>query len=106
MLGKKKVTHLDDTGVLRLRQQALAGTLNVREAAQVYGVSPESIRRAVRGDTFGHLGQVSLMSDEQAARGADASLKRVQEMLAKENEGKNRANALLEELDDPSKGEL
>lgn len=100
MLKKiSKSLKLNDAAVLRMRQQSLAGSFNVREAAQVYGVAVETIRRAVRGDTFGHLGAVAVISDEQLAEGAAASLEKFKKLMGQETEMKDRANSALDELD-------
>ena len=45
-------TKLTPEIVTRLRALAATGQLSTREAARAYGVGQETIRRAVRGETF------------------------------------------------------
>lgn len=42
--------------VLRIRREYAAGLLRPRDWADVWGVSPETIRKIARGDTYRHVG--------------------------------------------------
>jgi hypothetical protein len=71
MLGKvSRAAVLTDDVVRRLRQLDRAGRVNVREAAVMYGVGAETIRRALRGETWQHVKDAPppLREDEIAAR--------------------------------------
>ena len=47
--------HLNDEEALRIIQLGLEGNLDTRLEADYFGVSPETIRRIVRRDTYRHL---------------------------------------------------
>lgn len=96
---KGPASKLDDEAVLRLRELAAKGRLDTREAARVYGVATETIRRAVRGDTFTHLVRGRGKTESELAEESRASLERFQALLATERAKKQMGKQLLEELD-------
>lgn len=93
---KGHASTLIDSDVVRLRKLAAEGRLNVREAALFHQVGVETIRRAVRGDTFGHLGQ---QSEEDLAAAAKESLERFKAMQAKESARLAQGQEILKGLD-------
>lgn len=97
-------SKLDEAAVLRLRELARSGALNVREAAGIYGVATETIRRAVRGDTFTNLQAAPRKNEQELEAEAAASQARFLALLAAEREAKNRGSKLLDELDQSTSG--
>lgn len=61
---KNKLTLAD---AVQLRELAAAGKLSVKQAARTYGVGQETIRRAVRGETFGAVQAPAALSADAAA---------------------------------------
>lgn len=94
---KGHASVLIDSDVVRLRKLAAEGRLNVKEAALFHQVGVETIRRAVRGDTFGHLGQ---KAPEELAAEAAESLKRLLAMQAAERVKLEIVDKQLKGLDD------
>ena len=82
--------------VIKLRELDAKGQCNVREAAEVYGVAAETIRRALRRETWKHLGREKTKTDEELAEEAGASLERFQRMIAEAKA--NSPDVLVEEL--------
>lgn len=73
-------TKLTEEDVRTLRQMHLEGKLNVIEAAIIYGVAAETIRRAVRRETWTHLAMgVPKTADEWKDAG-EKSLKKFKAM--------------------------
>ena len=87
-MGKKANSILTLEDVQHLRELEEAGTLNTKAAAQAFGVNTETIRRAVRGDTWKK--RISQQSDEVV----QSSLEKLQEAIAQ----KKRNDAVAEEL--------
>jgi len=54
-----------DTDVLDLRDKWSRGVLNVRDAANFYDCSPETIRRLVRGETHRRVGGVTAKKEDR-----------------------------------------
>lgn len=80
-IKKGKASILKEPDVIRLRELAASGLLNTAEAARAHGVGVETIRRAVRGDTFSNLNSAPI-DEEQLSQDAAASAARMQEMIA------------------------
>ena len=84
--------QLNDTEALRIIQLHLEGNLEVRQEADFFGVSPETIRRIARRDTYRHLTiaqkparptKASKVTADEAAA-IDASLQLLRDKLASE----------------------
>lgn len=97
-------SKLDEAAVLRLRSLAAAGRLDTREAARIHGVATETIRRAVRGDTFTNLQATPPKDEAQLNADAKASLARFTAMLAAEKDKTQAGTKLLDELDEQTGG--
>jgi len=85
---------LKEADVRRLRGLAAQGQLNVRLESQVLGVGAETIRRAVRGETWTKLSASTTRTEDELAKEAERSLAKLQELLAKQP----RAGKMLDEL--------
>lgn len=94
---KGHASILIDADVIRLRRLAFEGKLNVRQASQFYQVGVETIRRAVRGDTFAHLG---MKDADELKQEAQSSLKRFLEMRKEEEARLARNEAIVKGIDD------
>ena len=88
---------LSDVEVMRLRDLREKGVLNVRAEARALGIGVESIRRAVRGDTYAHLADRIKATAELAAE-AQASAERFAQLVLEERERMERGDKLVEEL--------
>ena len=84
--------------VRTLRDLHARGRLNVREAAGIYGVAAETIRRALRGETWTHLQMRPPKSEEEWQNEAKASEVKLLAMLAAERKRAGAGDAMLEEL--------
>lgn len=93
---KGKASKLTADNVVALRAAEARGQLNTRQAAQAYGVSVETIRRAVRGDTFGEIGQMRATEDLDAAAAASAA--RMMALITQERERAALPAKLLDEI--------
>lgn len=88
--------HLNDEEALRIIQLGLEGNLDTRLEADYFGVSPETIRRIVRRDTYRHLHtqagnnrnavRPQIRSEDQADE-VNESLKRLMAQLPEEKIG-------------------
>ena len=87
---------LDEVAVRRLRDLKSRGMLKVRQEAMFYGVGSESIRRAVRGDTWTGLSMSPQEADLEGA--VEASLAKLQRMLAEEKERVAMPDRVVAEL--------
>jgi DeoR/GlpR family transcriptional regulator of sugar metabolism len=88
---------LNEVEVMRLRDLREKGVLEVRREARALGVSVETIRRAVRGDTYAHLADKVRATAELAAE-AQASAERFAQLVLEERERMERGDKLVEEL--------
>lgn len=95
---KGKASILKDDDVRQLRRLNAARQLNVKDAALLYGVAPETIRRAVRGETFTHLRAAEEWTQEQTQEAQGESLARLAEKLGVTMEQLKRGDTMLEEL--------
>jgi hypothetical protein len=92
------VRKLTEDDVRRARRLASQGQLNVREFARICGVGTETLRRAVRGDTWGHVSEVEIRSDTELQSAAESSYEKLQRLLAAEKERKGAGDAMVQEL--------
>ena len=81
--------HLNDEEALRIIQLGLEGNLDTRLEADYFGVSPETIRRIVRRDTYRHLrtqagderkGKMPAMRSEEWSDEIAESIKKLMEL--------------------------
>lgn len=77
--------------VVTMRQRHAAGLSTVRELADVYGVGPETIRRALRGETWRHL---QVRPDPLASPGSIEGMAESLERLVAVSEAKASRPAL------------
>ena len=70
----------------------------MREAAGIHGVAAETIRRALRGETWTHLQMRPGKSEEDWQNEAKASEARLLAMLAAERKRAGAGDAMVEEL--------
>ena len=77
-----KASILTEADVIRLRELASRKILNTKFEAQFYGVGTETIRRAVRGETWTRIREAQM--PEQLAEEAQASLEKLQSLIARE----------------------
>ena len=89
---------LTEEVVRHLRQMKREGRLNVMEASRCYGVNAETIRRAMRGETWNSLSMPVERTEEQLGVEAAASLEKLQKLLAKEKERLTAPGRMIEEL--------
>ena len=87
---------LSEDDVRRMRSLKEQGLLSVRTEAVFYGVAAETIRRAVRGETFTKLHAAPPPAVDDSA----ASLQRLQQMLAAERERAAAPQIMLDEIAD------
>lgn len=92
------VRKLTEDDVRRARQLHAQGQLNVREFARICGVGTETLRRAVRGDTWGHVTEVETRSEAEMEKAAEASLAKLQRLLAEQRAVKERGEQAVAEL--------
>lgn len=90
--------QLQERDVRRLRELKARGQLNVRVECMFYGVAAETIRRAVRGETWTHLLMNPAQTEVELEDAAAASLARLQKMLAGEKERAAMPDKIVEEL--------
>jgi transposase-like protein len=83
--------------IQRLREMELSGTLNTKEAARLYGVGTETIRRAVRGDTWRVIR--SPVSPEQLEAASAASVRKLEELIVLEQKRRAIPEQILTELE-------
>lgn len=89
---------LTESDVRRLRQLKAEGRLNVRSECMFYGLAAETIRRAVRGETWTHLQMQVPKTNEELDAAAAASLEKLQRMLAGEKERIAAPDRMIAEL--------
>ncbi len=99
--NRKRPSILQENDVRRLRELARKRMLNVRQEALFYGVAAETIRRAVRGETFTHLSMNPEQSEAELEAGAAASLKKLQALLAADAARKAAGDKMLAEIAAP-----
>lgn len=92
--GKKSKLTAEDVSMLR--DADARGVLNVREAARFLGVGAETIRRALRGETWNSVALPP--STEEIDRAAAESLERMKKLLAGEKEKAKEPERLLDEM--------
>jgi hypothetical protein len=98
---RSKLTPED---VVRLRAAEIRGVLNTREAARLLRVSPETIRRAVRGDTFSQLAEAIPKNEEELEQAAAESMKRFAAALAQERAVQELPAKIVNELEEAADG--
>lgn len=97
-LRKGKASKLKAEDVIRIRELYRKRLQNARELADFYGVGTETIRRAIRGETWNELHlQPRLTEAELEAEGA-AALDRVLEGIKKEKERLAAGDNMLQEI--------
>ncbi len=89
---------LTETDVRRLRDLAARKLLNVRQEAMFHGCSAETIRRAVRGETFTKLTMAPPKSEVELEAEAAASLERFQKALKLEKDRQELPEKMLKEM--------
>ncbi len=87
---------LREQDVMRIRELARKGQVNTREMARVYGVSLESIRRVIRGDTWMNLAQPK--DETELLREAAASAERFRLAIEAQKTQNEAGDKIVEEL--------
>jgi hypothetical protein len=87
---RKPNSRLSSEAVAHLRELEKQGILNTKAAAQTYGVATETIRRAVRGDTW-------IVREVAAVPSAESSLEKLQLAIAKTRQVQVVATEILTE---------
>lgn len=82
--------------VRNLREQDSAGVLRVREAARFYGVAAETLRRALRGETWNELAMTPQRTEAELELDSAASLRRIQADIERT---RTAGNKMLEEIE-------
>jgi len=96
---KGKAAKLTADDVRRARTMAAQGTLKVREFAHFCGVGAETLRRAVRGETWTEVSFEELPSDEALREAAASSQERMIKAMQMERERLTAADKMVEELE-------
>lgn len=96
---KGKSSKLTAEDVLWARTLHAQGRLNIREFAGICGVGTETLRRAVRGDTWGEVSAANARTEEVIAAEAAASEARMIEAIAAEKRRQAAGAELVEELE-------
>lgn len=81
-LGAEKNRMLGPKQVLTARVDYRAGRVQVKELASIFGMSPDSIRKMLRGDTYGNVGEMRTPARESQAGEVGGSLDRLRGMLS------------------------
>lgn len=95
---KGKKAKLTASLVAYMRQQHELGLLNIVEMAKVHGVAAETLRRALRGETWNNLGEVQARTPEQMDKDAAASLEKMQHLISERNTAGDRMLKEIEKL--------
>ena len=93
-----KAAILDEAAVRVIRRMHEEGTLDVREAADTYGVGLEAIRRVARKETWRHVKDVPVMPEAEMTARIAASQEKLLAMLAKEGTRIETGAKMQEEL--------
>lgn len=97
-----KASVLTEEDVRRLRDLASKKILDVRFEAMFYGVAAETIRRAVRGETWTKLHMNAPQTEEEMTAASTASMAKLQTLLKAEQERKTAGDKMLAELVKPT----
>lgn len=98
--GKASVLKEDD--VRRIRDLASSGGQSTLEMARFYGVSVETIRRAIRGETWTHLHMSPMLSEAELQAASNASAQRMLKQIAAEKERLALGDKMVEEIKNES----
>ena len=97
-LLKGKASKLKGEDVRRIRDVYAKGLQSVREMAQFYGVGAETIRRAIRGETWNDLHMSPPKTEEELEAEASASYEKLLQGIAAEKERKTAGDKMVQEL--------
>ena len=93
-----KASILTEADVRRLRDLASRRMLNTRQEALFYGVNAETIRRAVRGETWTNLSMSPPASEAEMEAAAASSLAKLQSLLAADKAKREAPQKMLDEI--------
>lgn len=96
---KGKASKLTADDVRQARALHAKGLLNIREYALFCGVGAETLRRAVRGETWTDISFSGTPSEEELAIAAQASAERFMQAIAMEKEKLAAGDNMLKELE-------